>query len=440
MPAFQEVTTLSQHKIKLPEFSSRVGALLVAVIVALGLTAPAFSQTVSRVGVTVKDEAGNPLQGVTVTAVHEPTNFKVERTTNKKGKATLAFKNGALTYQVTLSMEGFDPASTSLKPVTGASSYQTYTLYKTNSRQAVPSGGEGGTREIPLTPAQKVFNEGVTALQAEDLDVAEAKFLQALEMDPELYQTHSALAAIYLERKEFAKAKASAEVMVEKEPGSGRGYRMLYEALSGLGEQEAADELVAKISALESSADAVPLIYNEGAEAARLGDMPRAQERLEKALSLDPELNQAVRLLAIVYLNQKDFAKAAEFSERYLVGSPDDVTMMKLRVDAYNGLGNKAKADEAFQQLAEANPESLISGMFEAGQKEFNAGNTATALATFSKILEINPEHGMTHYLIGLAYTNQGDNAKAKEHLQTFVKLMPEHENAKLAQEMIGFL
>ena len=399
---------------------------------------PAFGQTVSRVGVTVKDEAGNPLKGVLVTAVHEPTNFKFERETNKKGKVTLAFRNGALTYQVSLSMEGYDPASTSLKPVTGSVSYQTYTLYKTNT--SAPVTDAGGTREIPLTPAQEVFNEGVTALKAEDIVNAKAKFLQSLEMDPELYHAHSGLAAIYLEEKDYASAKASAQVVVEKEPGSGRGYRMLYEALSGLGEQEAADELLIKITELESSADAVPLIFNEGAEAARLGDMERAQERLEKALSLDPELHQAVRLLSIVYLNQKNYAQAAEFSERYLALKPDDVTVMKLRVDAYNGMGDKAKADESFQKLADADPKSLISGLFEGGQKEFNAGNTEVALDTFKKILQIDPDHGKTHYLVGLCYTNMGQNAEAKTHLQKFIELLPDDANAPVAKEMLSFL
>ncbi len=417
-----------------------IGLMSTAMALLLSFVATTVqAQSVSRVGFTVNDEAGNPLQDVTITASHPPTGLVIERTTNKKGKATFAFRDGSLTYEVSLSLEGYDPATTSLKPRTGAVSYQTYTLYKTNSRKAVPSD-EGGTREIPLTPAQVTFNEGVTALKSSDLATAKASFLKAYEMDPELYQAHSALAAIYLEEKDFQSAKASAEIMIAKEPGSGRGYRMLYEALSGLGDQEAADELLAKISELESSADAVPLIYNEGAEAMRMGDLNRARERLEKAYSLSPELNQTVRLLALVYLDDKDFQKAAEFAEKAIAADPEDLTMKKVRLDAYRGLGDTAKAEEAFEDVAAADPTALISGLFKGGQEQFNGGDMDSAVGSFKQILEIDPDHGMTHYLLGLCYVNMGKNADAKSHFQRFITLMPDHENAATAKEMLSFL
>ena len=396
-----------------------------------------YAQTVSRVGFTVNDEAGNPLKDVKITASHPPTGMSMERTTNKKGKATFAFRDGSLTYEISLALEGFDPATTSVKPVTGSVSYHTYTLYKTRSGQAVPSGG--GTREIPLTPAQETFNEGVTALKEDAIDTAKEKFLAALEMDPELYQAHSALAAIYLEEKDYQNAKASSEVLIEREPGSGRGYRMLYEALSGLGEQEAADELLGKITELESSADAVPLIFNEGADALRMGDIPRARERLEKAHSLDPELIQAVKLLALVYINDKEYQKAAEYAERYLATN-DDLTMKKVRMDAYRAMGDTAKAEEAFQAVADADPVVMVESLYKGGLKDFNAGNTEAAVGSFEQILKIDADHANTHYLLGLCYVNMGKNSEAKTHFERLLALQPDHENAGTAKEMLSFL
>ncbi len=417
-----------------------IGLVSTAVTTLLCLLAASVSaQSVSRVGFTVKDEADNPLPDVKISATHPHTGLVIEGTTNKKGKTTLVFRDSSLAYALSLSLEGYDPASTSLKPTVGAVSYQTYTLYKTNTRKSVPSG-EGGTREIPLTPAQETFNEGVTALKAEDLATAKASFLKAYEMDPELYQAHSALAAIYLDEKDFQNAKASAEFVIAKEPGNGRAYRMLYEALSGLGDQEAADEVFEKISQLESSADAVPLIYNEGAEAMRMGDLERARERLEKAYSLDPELNQAVRLLALVYLDSQEFQKAAEFAEKVIAVDPEDLTMKKVRLDAYRGLGDTAKADEAFQAVADADPTAMISGLFKGGQEQFNGGDMDSAVSSFKQILDIDPDHGMTHYLLGLCYVNMGKNADAKSHFERFIALMPDHENAATAKEMMSFL
>ena len=171
-----------------------------------------------------------------------------------------------------------------------------------------------------------------------------------------------------------------------------------------------------------------------------MGDMARARERLEKAQSMDPELHQATRLLALVYISQKDYQKAVESSERFLAMQPDDVTMMKVRMDGYRGLGDDAKADEVFRELSAADPATMAASLYQGAEKEFNAGNTQAAIDTLNRILEIDPEHGMSHYLLGLSYVNLGDNAKAKSHLEAFVKLMPDHENAGPAKSMIEYL
>ena len=58
----------------------------------------------------------------------------------------------------------------------------------------------------------------------------------------------------------------------------------------------------------------------------------------------------------------------------------------------------------------------------------------------FERILSIDDSHAKVHYFLGLIAVNDGNNAKAKEHLAKFVELDPEDPDAGTAKEMISYL
>lgn len=396
---------------------------------------PVLAQAPARVTVVIKDElADTPIDQATVEISLKSINFKDTRKTNKKGQATFTVQDAGPSYDVVIEAEGYNPANSSLKAVFGKSTMITFTLIKLNATPVATGVA------AKLTPAQEVFNAGVLEQQAGNVAAAKEKFLQAVGLDPQLNDGYSALAGIYLNEGNAQKALESALVVTQTDPSNSRAVRMLYEAQKMLGLSEEAKLTLEKISELEKGGDAYALFYNEGADAARVGDFKVARERLEKALELKPDLIQATNTLMVVYINMKDYAKAAAAAEGVLALRPDDLVAKRIRWDAYNRMGDAAKAQEAFTVLAAADPKVLIKELFTEAEKQFNNGKSEEALAKLTQILAIDANHPRSHYLTGLCYVNLGQNAKAKEHLQKFLEIAPNDQNAKTAKEMVGFL
>ncbi len=62
------------------------------VVALVAITNDAAAQAGGRISGKVEDQAGNPIEGVQVTAISPSLeSFKIEKTTNKKGKFVLAF-------------------------------------------------------------------------------------------------------------------------------------------------------------------------------------------------------------------------------------------------------------------------------------------------------------------------------------------------------------
>jgi tetratricopeptide (TPR) repeat protein len=55
------------------------------------------------------------------------------------------------------------------------------------------------------------------------------------------------------------------------------------------------------------------------------------------------------------------------------------------------------------------------------------------------RVAHADPNHPRAHYMLGLCYVNSGDLPRAKEHLQTFIRLAPKDKEAATAEEMIKY-
>lgn len=414
--------------------------LLAASLLVLGLTTAlppaAQAQATARAMVTIKDAATDaPIEGAKVTFSFKPTSFSETRETNKKGQATFTLRDGPVDYKIAIEKEGYNPANSQMRPVTGQTLQQVFRIepLQRPAETAVDPNAK-------LTPAQETFNQGVLALQSGETAAAQGKFEEALRLDPKLVAAESALGGIYLENKEFAAAEASARKVVASDANNPRGQRLLYEALRGQGKADEAKEILKVLVDLEKDGDATALIFNEGTEALRLGDNKTARERFEQALQLKPDLDQARGALMVLYIKAKDYANAAAAAEALLARRPNDVTAKRVRYDAYKGLGDTVKAKEAFDILAAADPKVLIKGLYDEAQAAFNNGDTQTAMGLLDQIQSIDAENPKAFYLRGLCLTNLGKNAEAKTNLEKFLALAPNDPQAKTAKEMIGYL
>jgi tetratricopeptide (TPR) repeat protein len=181
--------------------------------------------------------------------------------------------------------------------------------------------------------------------------------------------------------------------------------------------------------------------YNEGVKLLQGGDLAGASGKFQQASDLDPKLPDAPAALADVLLELKKPAEALAAADRFLALKPGDARGLRARFDAQKALGDNAKARETLEALAKADPsrETAVRLLNE-GIGFFNAGKAAEALPLFQSAAAADPTLVKAQYMLGLAYVNAGDPAKAKEHLQKFLELAPNDPEAATAKEMLESL
>jgi tetratricopeptide (TPR) repeat protein len=181
--------------------------------------------------------------------------------------------------------------------------------------------------------------------------------------------------------------------------------------------------------------------YNDGVSKLQAKDKPGAIAKFEEAAKLNPKLPDAQIVLAELYLDQKKNAEALAAAERYLALQPNAPRGLSVEYDAYQALGDAAKADAALEAWIKAEPgrETAVR-LLNKGVALFNASKVDQAVAIFERVLQIDPTLAKTHYMLGLSYANSGQDAKAKEQLAKFLELAPNDENAATAKEMLEYL
>jgi tetratricopeptide (TPR) repeat protein len=186
--------------------------------------------------------------------------------------------------------------------------------------------------------------------------------------------------------------------------------------------------------------DAAIRVFNQGAEAARVGDLDGALAAFEKARELDPELAPIHAALTRVHFDREEYEQVIASAEAALDLDPDLIDLQKLRYEAYRRTGQEEKAKEVFAEMAEADPAGLAQTLYERGREFFNQNQTEQAKTAFEQALQADPEHARAHYYLGLCFVNTGESAQAKEHLQKFLDLAPDDPEAGTAREMIQYM
>jgi tetratricopeptide (TPR) repeat protein len=215
---------------------------------------------------------------------------------------------------------------------------------------------------------------------------------------------------------------------------------LLYDGYRGLGKQPEADAALESLAKLDTGGNTVAMIYNEGVNSLSLGDYKNAGTRFREALALQPDMAPALAGLALVQVNSGQFQEAADNAEKALAVDPEHKQALRIRYEACKGLGDKEKIAVAFQALAAVNPGVLAEELFNKGVEQFNGGDTAGAIESFELALQLEPQRIKAHYYLGLCNVNTGDSAKAREHLEKFIAEAPDDPDVGTAKEMLSFL
>lgn len=205
---------------------TRILGPFAVVTMMVALAHSAFAGGPATIRGTVVDADGEPLAGVSVSALATGGETPQTVATKKKGAFVLRVPDRDATYRVTFSLDGYVTAETTVHPGPENPPPMNVTLARPVERAPPPP-----TVEDPPPPEDEAvsvseqrmaaipsFNEGVDALQAEDPVTALARFRRATELDPDFAEAFRAVAAAAMQTKEYGVAADAAEKYLEFEP------------------------------------------------------------------------------------------------------------------------------------------------------------------------------------------------------------------------------
>jgi tetratricopeptide (TPR) repeat protein len=185
--------------------------------------------------------------------------------------------------------------------------------------------------------------------------------------------------------------------------------------------------------------NAAVLAYNDGVGKLKADDKDGAAAKFEEALKLNPDLVEAHAVLADLYVDQKKYPQAIEHAERVLQTKPNDPGALAALYDATVATGDKAKAETTLKAMAESAPgrETAIR-LLNKGVSDFNENRMPEAITAFELAEKADPTIVKTQYMLGLAYVNTDDKAKAREHLEKFLQMAPpDDQDLATAKEVL---
>ena len=190
-----------------------------------------------------------------------------------------------------------------------------------SSQEEATSSGDAEISEA-REEAIPVFNEGVTALEAEDMATALEKFREASAIDPDFVDASRATAAVAMELQDFQTAADSAENLVRLDP----------ENVDAIGTAYFAELMIGDIDRLIPSArrlaDANPsLVSNEMLQHAQVlfdeNEWLGSRSLLEVILEHEPELAPAYYQLGLTCNMQGDAECAKQALGKFIELQPE---------------------------------------------------------------------------------------------------------------------
>ena len=165
----------------------------------------------------------------------------------------------------------------------------------------------------------------------------------------------------------------------------------------------------------------------------------------QKILDKHPEMYTVLFKIGDCYREKRDLDKAAEVYQKVaeLAAAKED---NPVNARALGNLGaisiqreDFAGANEWFQKAINLNPKDEILA-YNVAEINFNNNNVDLAIKYYKMAAEVKPDWSLPHQKLGYSYLNKGDFASAVASFKKFLELEPEGEQAAIVRELIKSL
>jgi tetratricopeptide (TPR) repeat protein len=279
-----------------------------------------------------------------------------------------------------------------------------------------------------------MYEEMVTAYGRSDLALkATEEYRLAIEADPSSEFLTSSLAELYVKTGRIADAVREAQDIIKRDPTNLEAHKLLGRIyLRSLGDMPGGNgsDNILKL-AIEQYQEIVKLDPQSVDDHLLLGrlyrlsnDMPKAEAELNTAIKIDPNSEEAVTTLAMLYTDEGDTAHAL----KVLSSIPDSARSAKL----YSALGAAYEQRKEYKNAIDSYKHAIVldrdnlDAIRGLAENYLNDGQLDAALEQYKVISDSNPEDAQTYVRIAEIYRRQAKYDQALENLKHADTLIPD--------------
>jgi tetratricopeptide (TPR) repeat protein len=300
--------------------------------------------------------------------------------------------------------------------------------------QSLPSKADRSAAYYHYTLAH-MYEEQVTIYGRSELaNKAMDEYRLAIEADPSSEFLTSALAELYVKTGRIRDAVLEAQDIIKRDPNNLEAHKLLGRIyLRSLGDTPGSGNgsdniLKLAIEQYEMIVKIEPTNVDDHLLLGRLyrlnNDLQKAENELKTAVKLDPDSEEAVTTLALLYTDEGDTAHALQV----LSAVPDTGRSAKLYAAlgaTYEQRKDYKSAIDAYKHAIQLDRDNLdaIRGLAE---NLLNDGQVDAALDQYKVIADANPEDAQTYLRISEIYRRQGKYDDALESLKKAQSMVPD--------------
>ena len=185
--------------------------------------------------------------------------------------------------------------------------------------------------------------------------------------------------------------------------------------------------LDAALRALRSAPDSEATRLEVASLYLKAGQNTNAAETLKQYLESHPQAPKILRLLALAYLRQEDYAAAKDAAERALRFGQRDSAGVEVLAMAQLGLQATDAAESLFREAVKLDPNSLEANLQLGLLYSKQHRNLEEAVRLLEKARSLQPDLAGTYAVLGSAYLQLGNARKAAVELEDAVRLAPDN-------------
>ncbi|HDJ23261.1 MAG TPA: tetratricopeptide repeat protein [Candidatus Aminicenantes bacterium] len=279
-----------------------------------------------RIHGTVKDEAGNPIEGAKIVAQHLEFNTTFESKSDEKGNWAIAGL-GTGFFRITATKEGYAPVYHEMRVSQFSRNNPPvhFTLKKVQARTL-------GAPAIDDEASLAIFEEGNNLFDQGNYQEAVTKFEAFLSKNPTLYHVYINLGNCYREMGDYEKALQYYQSVLDKiKEGGGEfaGNEVAARALANIGHVYIKQGDFAKGQEyLKQAIDIFPqdetLAFNVAEIYFKERQIDEAIKYYQLAIQIKPDWAPPYRQIGYAYLNKADYQNAVDNLKKFVELAPDD--------------------------------------------------------------------------------------------------------------------